>query len=112
MGLAEDRGMARRKHSGVEKQSAVAIFRQRGESVEPADDQPRLGQRLDQRVGQPLRQLVQRHQTRAGTGAAGGRMRPHVAEVDAAECEPARPDLAEPHEHRTQDLGGLDSTRT
>src|SRR5947207_3599979 len=30
MGLAEDRGMARLKHSGVEKQSAVAIFRQRG----------------------------------------------------------------------------------
>ena len=45
-------------------------------------------QRLDQRIGQPLRQLVQRHQPVGGVARRHRRMPPAVAERDAAERQP------------------------
>ena len=52
-------------------------------------------QRFDERIGQPLRELVQRYQAAGGIRGRHGRMPPAVAERDAAERQPRRPDRPE-----------------
>ena len=60
-------------------------------------------QRLDQRIGEPLRQLVDRHEAVGGVVAPDRGMPPGVAERDAAERQPARPDRPEMLEQRFED---------
>ena len=55
-------GIAQLQDARVDEQAAIAVFGEAGQAVDVGDlDAGRL-QRLDQRIGQPLRQLVQRHE--------------------------------------------------
>ena len=88
-------GIAQGQHAGVDEQPAIAVFGQAGEAVDIGHVDAGGLQRLDQRIGQPLRQLVQRHEA---VGRVVGRQRrvpPAIAERDAAERQPRRPDRAE-----------------
>ncbi len=88
-------GSSRRDHAGVDEQAAVAVFGEPGQAVDVGDRDAGLLQRLDQRIGEPLRQLVERHEAVGRVVAPDRRMPPGVAERDAAEREPARPDRSE-----------------
>ncbi len=68
-------GVAQGQHAGVEEQAAVAIFGKARQAVDVGDRDAGRLQRLDQRVGEPLRELVQRHEAarRIGCGQAGCR---------------------------------------
>ena len=95
--------IAQRQHAGVDEQPAVAIFREAGEPVDVGDLDAGPLQRLDQRIGQPLRQLVQRHQPAGFVVGFQRRMPPAVAERHAAERQPRRPDRPEMREQFRQD---------
>ena len=63
-------------------------LRYSGSPVRPSivdDLEARPFQRLDQRIGEPLRQLVEGHEPRVRVAARRQRMAPGVAEIDAAE---------------------------
>ena len=60
--------IAKHQHAGIDEQPAIAIFRKAGEAIDIGDADAGRLQGLDQRIGQPLRKLVQRHQ-------AAGRIR-------------------------------------
>ena len=102
--LALRRGrIAQRQHAGVDEQPAVAIFRQAGEPVDVGDLDAGPLQRLDQRIGEPLRQLVQRHEAVGLVVGLQRGMLPAIAERDAAERQPRRPDRPEMRQHFRQD---------
>ena len=88
-------GSRKVQHARVDEQAAVAVFGKARQAVDVGHlDAGRL-QRLDQRVGQPLRQLVQRHEPARGVVGGERRMAPAIAERHAAELEPRRPDRPE-----------------
>src|SRR5579883_2463689 len=82
------------EHAEVVEQPAVAVLGQAGENLDPAHPHARIFHHLDQRVTEPLRELVERHHA----VAADQRMRPHVTH--------ARPDrregIEEGAEHETR----------
>ena len=63
-------------------------------------------ERLDQRISQPLRELVQRDEAVAGVVAADRRVPPAIAERDAVDHQPVRPDRAERLEQQLEDRRG------
>src|SRR5207237_6291069 len=63
-------------------------------------------ERLDQRVGQPLRELVQGHETVGDVVAPERGVAPAIAERDVVELQPVRPDRAERLEQSLEDGGG------
>ncbi len=75
-------GIAKREHAGVDEQSAVAIFGKAREAVDIGHADAGRLQRLDQGIGQPLRKLVQRHQTAGRIRRRQRRMFPAIAERD------------------------------
>ena len=83
-------GIGEGEHARVHEQAAVAIFGEAGEAVDVDDLDARLLERLDQRIGQPLRELVQRHEAVARIVAADRRVPPAIAERDAVD-RPAGP---------------------
>ena len=84
-------GVAQGQHARVDEQAAVAIFGEARQAVDVRHlDAGRL-QRLDERVGEPLRELVQRHEPARGVVRGHRRMAPAVAQGDAAELEARRP---------------------
>ncbi len=66
-------------------------------------------QRLDQRIGHPLRQLVQWHQAACRVVGHQRRMPPAIAERDALERDARRPDRPKLHQELRQDGCGLDA---
>ncbi len=80
---------------------AVAVFRQRREFVEPDHCEAGVCERLDQRIGQPLRELVERHDL-VGI-VAHGRMTAGVAERIAVQRQAGWPDRRQPVEQRRKD---------
>ena len=67
----------------VKQQAAVAIFRQTGEFVNPGDSYTRCEDGLDERVGQPLGQLVERHEAGGHAWAGNLTVTPDITEVDS-----------------------------
>ena len=96
-------GMSGDEHAEIEEQPAVAVLREPGELLEARHGQARLLERLDQRVGQPLGELVQRDEAAGGATASGSGMRPRVAQAHTVELEPPGPDLLQPLQHQLQE---------
>src|SRR3984893_3027022 len=86
-----DSGVARFDNAAVEEQSAIAVFGEAGQSIEPDDPPPSPLKRLDQRIGKPLTELVKRDDPVAGNR----RVTTAIAEGDASEADPAGPDRCE-----------------
>ena len=88
-------GVAQGQHARVDEQAAVAVFGKARQAVDVGHlDAGRL-QRLDQRVGQPLRELVQRHEPARGVvrghapdGASSRRGGRRQAPGATARCAP------------------------
>ncbi|MNR17278.1 hypothetical protein D3C85_1339290 [compost metagenome] len=97
-------GVARHHQLEVEQQAAVAVLGQAGQGVEPGDGEAGVLERLQQRIGQPLGELVERHQP-----VRRGFVAPAIAQRDAIELHAARPDRSERHQQRAQHEAGLDA---
>src|SRR3954451_6527827 len=95
--------IAQAQHACVHKQSAIAVFGKPGEAVDLGDRDARPLQRLDQRVGEPLRELVDRDEAIGGVVALDRGMAPGVAERDTAKRKTARPNRPEMFEQGFQD---------
>ena len=87
--------IAKRQHAGIDEQPAIAIFGKPGEAIDIGHVDAGSLQRLDERIGQPLRELVQRYQAAGGIGGRHRRMPPAIAERDAAQRQPRWPDRPE-----------------
>ena len=96
-------------HAGVEEKPAVAVFGQAGEPVDLDHGEACPFERLDQGIGEPLRQLVEGNEPLRGIRRLDERVAPGIAEIDAAEGDAARPDRAEMGEQSLQDRGRLDA---
>jgi hypothetical protein len=81
-------GIAKGEHADVDEQAAIAIFGKAREAIDIVYANASRLQRLDQGLGQPLRQLVQRHQTAGRIRRRQRRMFPAIAERDAAQRQP------------------------
>ena len=88
----------------VRKQTPVAIFRQTGEFVNPSDSYTRCEDGLNERVGQPLGQLVERHEAGGKAWAGNLTVTPDITEVDSTHAETSWPDRTETLEHCEQNL--------
>ena len=88
-------GIAQRQHADIDEQAAIAVFGKPGEAVDVGHLDAGALQRLDQRIGQPLRELVQRHEAVGRVVGLDRRMAPAIAERNAAERQPRRPDRPE-----------------
>ena len=77
--LGQHARMLGHQHAEIDQQAAIAILGKRGQPVQIRDLDAGVLERLDQRVGEPLRELVERHQARREAVAArrrgGGRRR-------------------------------------
>ena len=87
--------VAKREHADIDEQPAVAVFCKAREAVDIGHADAGGLQRFDERVGQPLRELVQRHQAAGRILRRQRRMPPAVAERDAAQRQPRWPDRSE-----------------
>src|SRR5262249_59268878 len=102
--IGEHGVVLRRKKLQVKEQTPVAIFRQTGEFVNTRDRYTRCEDGLNERVGQPLGQLVKRHEASGKAWARNLTVTPDIAEVDAPHAEAPWPDRTETLEHREQNL--------
>jgi hypothetical protein len=80
------------QHAGVQQQAAVAVLGQAGQLVEAAHLDAGPFEGLQQRVGQPLRQLVEGHPAVARAAPRTGFVAPAVAQRHAAGWFAGRPD--------------------
>ena len=55
-------GIAQAQHLVIDEQAAIAVFGEPSEAVDVGDVKSGALERFDQRIAQPLRQLVQRHE--------------------------------------------------
>src|SRR5262249_4149859 len=79
-------------YARVCEQTAIAILGQPSEPVDIGHVDARRLDRLDQRIGKPLRQLVERHQLVGRVVAPDCRMPPRVTERNTLQRQSARPD--------------------
>src|SRR4051812_20537445 len=91
------------QHAGVHEQPTIAVLGQPGEPVEVDDLDAGPFQRLDQRIGKPLRELVEWNDLRRLVIRPRGWVAPRVPKFDSAERETARPDRAEVDKNGFQD---------
>src|SRR5262245_3262630 len=87
--------VAQDEHTGVEHQPAVAVFSKAGQTVDVDNVKARGLQRLDQRIGEPLRQFVQWHETRGAVVRPDTRMAPAITKANAGKLQSAGPDRPE-----------------
>ena len=97
--------MLRAQHPQVDQEAAVPVFGERGQLIEPGDRDAGGLERLDQRIGEPLRELVERHQARGQIVGRRRRVAADVAEVLSGELDPTGPDVAQALEHGGEDRG-------
>src|SRR5262245_1532315 len=83
---------ARADHAEIDEEAAVAIFGERGELVQPLHGEPRRLERLGERIGEPLRELVEGHDPIGGVAGAHGGMTAGIADRTSLEREGGRPD--------------------
>ena len=102
MGNVGDGRIAQDQYACVDQQPAIAIFGKTGQTIDVGDDEARRLQRLDQRIGQPLGELVQRHQAGGEIVRPQRRMVPAIAKGDASELYSGRPDRAQISEQLRQ----------
>ncbi len=95
--------LTRTDHAEIDQQTAVAIFRQGGEFVEPGHGQSCMLDRFEERIGQPLRQLVKRHDLVGVVAGANRRVAARIADGDAAQHQARRPDRRQAVEQRGED---------
>src|SRR5437660_1584236 len=67
--LLQQRRIARLDDSAIDEQTAIAVFGEPGQPADVGHVEPRLGERLDQRIDQPLAELVKRYEPIAGNRA-------------------------------------------
>src|SRR5579885_778320 len=79
-------GIARLDDAEIEEEPAIAVFGKAGQRVAIGDGDPRLFERLDERIGEPLAQLVERNEATARIGRLGARMPPDIAERNAGKA--------------------------
>lgn len=101
----------RNERAEIHQQAAVAIFGQAGEAVDVDDFDARALQGLDQRIGQPLRQLVEGDDLIGRVGGADLVVTPGVAERNARERELRGPDRPEMGEDGGEDFVRLATPR-
>jgi hypothetical protein len=77
-----------REHSRIEKEAAVAIFRQAREPIDVLDLESGPGERFQKRIGEPLGELVEWHQSVGRILHMSERMPPGIPKIDAAKHEP------------------------
>ena len=65
-GAPQESGVARLDHAAIDEKAAITIFGETGEAVDLRDRQPRGLERLDERIGEPLAELVKRHEPVTG----------------------------------------------
>ena len=100
------RGITKRQHFRVEEEAAVAILGKAGQLFDPRDLEARKLEGFDDRIAQPLRKLVKRHN---GLDAiAEGRIYPGIAQVLPVQRRTARPDAAERINDRIENRSSLD----
>src|SRR5579883_2038799 len=88
-------GIAQAQHAEIDEQAAVAIFGKSGEPVDVSNLKACALQRLDQRVAQPLRELVEGNEAFGRIAGLQSGMTPAIAERNARKLKPRRPDGAE-----------------
>ena len=86
-------GILQGEHPGIEKEPTVAVFRQPREPVDVHHREAGPFERLDERVGEPLRELVERHEAARGAGPA------------ASGCRQVSPRLTPPRTMRPGQMG-------
>eukprot|EP01136_Pigoraptor_vietnamica_P009564 Opistho-1_new@46227 len=96
------------QHAGVDQQAAVAVLGQAGERVQSRHRHAGPLEGLEQRIGEPLRELVERHPAGGQACAPHRRMRPAVAHGDAADGVLRGPDAGQGVEHGREDVVCLD----
>src|SRR5205823_6566914 len=101
-GALKSGGVARFKDAAIDEKTAIAVFGEAGEAVDLRDRQPRGLERLDERVGEPLAELVKRHEPIAWYC----RMTAAIAQRHAAEADAPRPDRSEQLQRTAQDFRG------
>ena len=101
-------GVAQHQRAGIDEQPAIAILRKSGQAIDGGHGNPGAFHRLDQGIGEPLRQLVERHEPVGGIVRAQRRMLPAIAQGNAPQRDPRRPDRPEMDEQFAQDGGGFD----
>eukprot|EP01038_Epipyxis_sp_PR26KG_P019246 gene19246-27267_t len=84
-----------RDDAPIEQEPAIAVLRQAGQFVDVDDGDAGPLQRLDQRIGQPLRELVEGHEPGRGGALRDQRVAPGVAQRDARQRQARGPDAAE-----------------
>ena len=104
--------LARDDDAAVEQQAAVAVLGQAGQRIQAGDADAGPLQRFDQRVAQPLAQLVEGHPAgRGGVAAVGSRcageaVRPHIAGRQPGDDAATAPDRPESAQHLAQHRRG------
>ena len=78
-GPLQQGGVSRLNGSAIYEETAIAVLGETGQPIEFGAPQSRRGKRLDERVGEPLAELVKRHEPVAGNGG----MSPAIAERNA-----------------------------
>ncbi len=109
-------GIARHDDAHVPEQTAVALLRESGQPTHVGHGQSGLFQRLDERVRQPLREFVKRHEAAHRASARRQRrMRPAISERHAVETVTVRPDGTQPFQQDFENRRGgepaVDRTR-
>jgi hypothetical protein len=97
-------GSLQLQHAGVDEQAAVAVLGQAGQSIEAAHLHAGPLEGLQQRIGEPLRELVERHPAVGEAVAAHIGVAPAVAQRHAAQRVGRRPDAGQRHQQLRQDV--------
>src|SRR5438477_5572744 len=100
-GAPQESGVTRLEDAAIDKKTAIAVFGKASKAVDLRDRQPRGLEQLDKRVGEPLAELVKRHEPLASYRW----MAAAIAERNAAETDTPGQDRPEHRQQGQQDLG-------
>src|SRR5215472_10796941 len=101
-GLSQQGGVERLNDTAIDEQAAVTVLSKAGQPVDIGNLQPRGFERLDQRVGEPLAELVKRYDP----ASRDRRMPAAVAERQAGKPKRTWPDRPEYLQQKTEDFRG------
>ena len=96
--------IGRHDHARVDQRPTVPVFGQRGQLVYSIDIDPAPLKRLQQRIGEPLRKLVERHPARGSPLSARERVLPHISERLTGKLPVRRPNRRQCFEQRGKDF--------
>src|SRR5258708_37993639 len=87
--------IAQGKRSRIDEKAAIAIFGEAGQAVDFGDRNSGSLHRLDERIGEPLGGLVERHQLNGGIRGRNRRVAPAGPKRNAAEDSAPRPERSQ-----------------